>query len=59
MEPVLFAWVDLIIKTIEVTALAAVLWQLLQLRRDIMAMLRLLRRIDRKTGEPAGSGLRP
>jgi hypothetical protein len=57
MEPVLFAWVDLIINAIEVIALGAVLWQLFQLRRDIMTMLRVLRRIDRKTGERAGSGL--
>ena len=58
MEPILFAWVDLIINAIEVIALGAVLWQLFHLRRDIIAMLRVLRRIDRKTGEPAASGLR-
>ena len=40
MDPILFAWVDLIINGIEAIALAAVLWQLFHLRRDIMAMLR-------------------
>jgi hypothetical protein len=42
MDPILFAWVDLIINAIEPIALAAVLWQLFHLRRDIMAMLRVL-----------------
>ena len=42
MDPILFAWVDLIINAIEAIALAAVLWQLFHLRRDIMAMLRVL-----------------
>jgi hypothetical protein len=59
MEPILFAWVDLIINAIEVIALGVVLWQLFYLRSDITAMLRVLRRIDRKTAEPAVSGLRP
>ena len=58
MEPVFSAWVYLITNAIEVTALGAVLWQLFHLRRDIMAMLRVLRRIDRKTGEPPAGGLR-
>ena len=57
MDPILFAWVDLIINAIEAIALAAVLWQLFHLRRDIMAMLRVLRRIDRKTDETAASAL--
>ena len=51
-DPILFAWLDLIIDVIEAIALGAVLWQLVHLRRDIMAMLRVLRRIDRKTAEP-------
>jgi hypothetical protein len=57
MEPVLFVWVDVTINAIEAIALGAVLWQLFHLRRDIMAMLRVLRRIDRKTGETAASAL--
>jgi hypothetical protein len=59
MEPILFAWIDVTINAIEATALGAVLWQLFGLRRDVMAMLRVLRRIDRKTAEPTASGLRP
>jgi hypothetical protein len=59
MEPVLFAWADLIIHAIEVIALGAILWELLHLRRDAMAMLRVLRRLDRKASEPATSGLKP
>jgi hypothetical protein len=57
MEPFLFVWVDVTINAIAATALAAVLWQLFRLRRDIMAMLRVLRRIDRKTDETAASAL--
>ena len=59
MEPILVAWVNLIINAIEAIALRAVLWQLFHLRRDIMAVLRVLRRIDRKTAEPTADGLRP
>jgi hypothetical protein len=59
MEPVLFAWLNLIINTVEAIGLGAVLWQLFHLRRDTVAMLRVLRRMDRKTSEPAASGSRP
>jgi hypothetical protein len=52
MEPTLFGWVEVTINAIEATALGLVLWQLFQLRRDITAILRVLRRIDRKTAEP-------
>jgi hypothetical protein len=52
METVLFAWVDLITKAIEVAALGAVLCQLFQLRPDIMAILRVLRFIDRRAETP-------
>jgi hypothetical protein len=58
MEPILFAWVTLVINAIEAIALGAVLWQLLNLHRDAKAMLRVLRRIDRKMAEPATIGLR-
>jgi hypothetical protein len=46
MEPVWLAWVDLIINAVEAIALGAVLWQLVHLRRDTVAMLRVLRRLD-------------
>jgi hypothetical protein len=59
VEPILFAWLDVIINAIEAIALGAALWQLFHLRRDTMAMLRVLRRIDRKTAEPMASGLSP
>jgi hypothetical protein len=59
MEPILFAWIDATINAIEATTLGAVLWQLFGLRRDVMAMLRVLRRLDRKAAEPTASGLRP
>ena len=57
MDPILFAWLDLIINVIQAIALGAVLWQLVHLRRDIMTMVRVLRRIDRKTAEPVARGL--
>ena len=57
MDPILFAWLDLIINAIEAIALGAVLWQLVHLRRDIMTMVRVLRRIDRKTVEPVARRL--
>ena len=52
MEAVLFTLGELILTAIEATVLGAVLWQLFHLRRDIMAMIRVLRRIDRKISEP-------
>jgi hypothetical protein len=56
MEPVLLTWIGLILNAIDAVALTAALWQLLQLRRDTMALLHVLRRIDRKASEP---GTRP
>ena len=55
METGLFGWADLAMNTVQVMALGAVLWLLLSVRRGIMAMLRVLRRIDRKTPDTAGS----
>jgi hypothetical protein len=52
LEPILFGLVEVAINAIEATALGLMLWQLFQLRRDVIAMLRVLRRIDRKTAEP-------
>jgi hypothetical protein len=40
-------WADLVMDTIEVAVLGAVLWQLFNLRHDMGAMLRVMRRIDR------------
>jgi hypothetical protein len=48
MEAELVGWVDVAVDIFEITALVAVFWQLVHVRRDITAMLRVLRRIDRK-----------
>ena len=37
-------------------ALAAILWQLFYLRRSLLAVLRVLRRMDRKMPEPRAKG---
>ena len=55
MEIGLFGWADLAMNTVQVVALGAVLWLLLNVHRSIMAMLRVLRRMDRKTPDSAGS----
>jgi hypothetical protein len=49
METNLSVWADLVMDTVEVAVLGAVLWQLFNLRHDMMAMLRVVRRMDRKT----------
>ena len=49
METGLCVWADLIMDTLEVGVLGAVLWQLFSLRHDMKAMLRVVRRMDRKT----------
>jgi hypothetical protein len=53
MGPTLLAWGYLIIDMVGATGLGVALWQLYRLHRDVMAMLRVLRRIDRKIAEPA------
>jgi hypothetical protein len=53
MDSILFRWFEVPVNAIEVAALGAVFWQLFRLRRDILALLRVLRRIDRKIAEPA------
>ena len=55
MEHQLFAWAGLALDTMEIVALGAVLCQLIRLHRDIMAMLRVVRRIDRKMGDTTTS----
>jgi len=49
MEMGLSVWADLVMDTVEVAVLAAVLWQLVNLRHDIGVMLRVVRRMDGKT----------
>ena len=51
----ILGWTDAVIDTAEVVALSTVLWLLLRLDRKIAAMLRVIRRIDRKTAEPTKS----
>ena len=49
METGLGVWADLVMDAVEVGVLGAVLWQLFNLSHDMGAMLRVVRRMDRKT----------
>jgi hypothetical protein len=51
METGLVSWIDLAMNAVEVAALGAILWQLTYLRRDLMALVRVVRRMDRKAPE--------
>ena len=51
METGLGVWADLVMDAVEVVVLGVVLWQLFNLRHDIGAMLRVVRRMDRKTAD--------
>jgi hypothetical protein len=51
----ILGWADVVMDTAEIVALGTVLWLLLRLDRNIAAMLRVIRRIDRKTAEPIKS----
>ena len=51
----ILGWTDAVMDTAEVVALSTVLWLLLRLDGKIAAMLRVIRRIDRKTAEPTKS----
>ena len=55
MSSQILGWTDAVMDTAEVVALSTVLWLLLRLDRKIAAMLRVIRRIDRKTAEPTKS----
>ena len=55
MSSQILGWANVVMDTAEVVALGAVLWLLLRLDREIAAMLRVIRRIDRKTAEPTKS----
>jgi len=59
METSLCVWADLVMDTVEVAALGAVLWQLFNLRHDMKAMLRVVRRMDRKTVDATTSSYLP
>jgi hypothetical protein len=48
----ILGWAGVVMDTAEVVALGTVLWLLLRLDHNIAAMLRVIRRIDRKTAEP-------
>jgi hypothetical protein len=51
METGLYSWIDLAMNAVEIAALGAILWQLIYLRRDLVALIRVVRRMDRKTPE--------
>ena len=53
MDKQILGWADIAADTAQVIAVVAVLFVLLRLRRDIAALLRVVRRIDRKTANPA------
>jgi hypothetical protein len=55
MERDLFAWADLAMDIVQGVGLAAILWQLFYLRRSLLAMLRVLRRMDRNAGARGSS----
>jgi len=57
----LFVWANITMDGVEIAALGAVLFMLFQMRRDLSAMLQVLRRMDRKTADATGSvyGPRP
>jgi hypothetical protein len=60
MGPQLLAWAGAAMDVFEVIALSGVLWQFFHLNRNITAMLRILRRIDRKImAEPLDRGGSP
>ena len=55
MSSQILGWANVVMDTAEVVALGAVLWSLLRVDRKIAAVLRVIRRIDRKTAEPTKS----
>ena len=55
MSSQILGWTDAVMDTAEVVALGAVLWLLFRVDGKIAAMLRVIRRIDRKTAEPTKS----
>ena len=59
METSLYVWADLVTDTVEIAVLGAVLWQLFNLRHDMKAMLRVVRRMDRKAVDATTSAYLP
>jgi hypothetical protein len=59
MQLVVLTWVEVIINAFEAIILVLALWQLFYLHRDILAILRVLRRIDRRLSESSLAGLEP
>jgi hypothetical protein len=55
----LFVWANIAMDGVEIVALGAVLFVLFRLRRDLSAMLRVLRRIDRKAADTTAIAYRP
>jgi hypothetical protein len=55
MSSRILGWANVVMDTAEVAALGAAIWLLLRVDRKIAAMLRVIRRIDRKTAEPTKS----
>ena len=55
----LFVWANMAMDGMEIAALGAVLFVLLGVRRDLSAMLRVLRRIDRKAADTTAIAYRP
>jgi len=51
MERDLFDWANVAMETIEIAALVAILWRLTHVQRDIRPLVRVVRRMDRKTPE--------
>ena len=47
----LFVWANITMDGVEIAALGAVLFMLFHMRRDLSAMLQVLRRMDRKTAD--------
>ena len=55
MDSQILGWVDLAMDTAEVVAVVAVLLVLFRLDRNIAALLRVIRRMDRKAASPTSS----
>jgi len=52
----LFVWANFAMDGVEIAALGAVLFVLFHMRRDLSAMRRVLRRLDKKTADATVSG---
>jgi len=53
MDNQILGWTEMAADIVQVAAVVAVLFVLLRLRRDIAALLRVVRRMDRKTANAA------